>query len=81
MKPLTNSRRSIFLEVANAKEGITKSKLCQHSVYRGGSINRIPHHLVGLQEEGYIKVTRSCRKEYLFNISKKGARMLAILQP
>ena len=81
MKKLTNSRKLIFIEIANAGK-ITKSKLCSKSYHRGGSITRIPHHLMGLESEGYIeyKVVKGV-KDLEFQISKsKGSRMLDLLR-
>lgn len=78
MKLLTNNRRIIFLAIANAGR-ITKSQLCQYSIFRGGNINRIPHHLMGLHSEGYIDMSKIKSNDCLFSVSKKGAKMLALL--
>lgn len=80
MKKLTNNRKSLFLEIAKAGK-ISKSRLCSMSYQRGGGITRIPHHLMGLESEGYIeyKIIRGV-KDLEFQVSKsKGARMLELL--
>lgn len=79
MKVLTNNRKTIFLTIAKARQ-ITKSELCQYSISRGGSMSRIPHHLIGLESEGYIKITEFMKTNCLFGITKKGQRMLSILK-
>jgi predicted transcriptional regulator len=79
MKVLTNNRKTIFLEIANAKQ-ITKSELCQYSISRGGNLSRIPHHLMGLESENYISMTKSTKNDCSFSITKKGQRMLSVLR-
>jgi hypothetical protein len=79
MNPLTNSRKSILLAVANAGE-ITKSKLCHYSRCRGGNIARIPHHLIGLESEGYIEMCMTSNRDHSFSLSKKGIKMARLLE-
>lgn len=79
MKVLTNNRKEIFLTIASTRQ-ITKSELCQYSISRGGSLSRIPHHLMGLESEDYIKMTRLTRNDYSFTITKKGQKMLSALR-
>ncbi|MEB3826260.1 hypothetical protein [Phormidium sp. CCY1219] len=79
-KPLTGTRRSLFLAVAR-QPGITSAQLCAQSCARGGELSRIKHHLAGLIDEGFIAISfRNKRGKSHYQITKsKGKRMLKYL--
>jgi predicted transcriptional regulator len=78
---LTGTRKALFLEIAR-QPGITTAQLCAYSCARGGSLQRINHHLAGLIDEGFICTSfRDRRGKSHYQITKsKGKRMLKYLQ-
>ncbi len=77
-KPLSGVRKILFLAIAT-QPGITKAQLCALSHLRGGDISRLSHHLLGLEDEGFIRVVQRSSKngKLSFRISKsKGKKML-----
>lgn len=77
-KPLSGVRKIIFLAIAT-QPGITKAQLCALSRLRGGDVYRLSHHLLGLEDEGFILVVQRSSKngKLSFRISKsKGKKML-----
>ncbi|WP_419547663.1 hypothetical protein [Microcystis sp.] len=80
-KPLTGSKRFLFLQIARYPD-IAQSSLCACSRFRGGEVTRVNHHLIGLESEGFIKVAaRGKRGSYRYRITTgKGEKMLRSLQ-
>jgi predicted transcriptional regulator len=80
-KLLTGARRALFLEIAKHRQ-ISQSQLCALSYARGGDIQRLNHHLMGLEHEGFIEIVhRGKRGKYQYRITKgKGEKMLQYLQ-
>ncbi|NER31423.1 MAG: hypothetical protein F6J89_28350 [Symploca sp. SIO1C4] len=80
-KLLTGVRKILFLTIANNPR-ITQTQLCALSFSRGGDVHRLNHHLMGLESEGFIRVThRGKRGQFRYTITKsKGKQMLKYLQ-
>lgn len=78
---LTGVRRVIFLKIAENPR-ITQAHLCSFTRARGGEINRLNHHLMGLESEGFIEIIfRGKQGQYQFQITRdKGRKMLKYLQ-
>jgi hypothetical protein len=79
-KILTGARQKLFLIIAESRE-ISQSELCAFSFLRGGELTRITHHLMGLEDEGFIELVESSKQgDYKFKIARgKGERMLKSL--
>ena len=77
---LTNVRKELFLIIAN-NPGITLKEICKFSFCRGGTLSRINHHLMGLENEKFIEIIKWGKSKTLtFKITKiKGQQMLKLL--
>ena len=77
---LTGVRKKLFLLIAESP-GISQSELCSLSWSRGGELIRINHHLMGLENEGFINLIEKGRPgHYKYRISNsKGKKMLKSL--
>ena len=78
---LTGVKRSLFLLVAR-QPGITREDLCAYSIYRGGQLSRINHHLKGLENKGFIcSLLRGKKRKHHYIVARgKGERMFQSLQ-
>lgn len=81
LKLLTGVRKLLFLTILK-NPGITKAQLCAFSQARGGNLQRIGHHLMGLESEGFIEASYVKKQgKFGYFIAKgKGKRMLESLQ-
>lgn len=77
---LTGVRKKLFLLIAKSP-GISQSELCSFSWSRGGGLIRINHHLMGLENEGFINLIEKGKPgDYKYKISHgKGEKMLKSL--
>jgi len=75
-KLLTGARKILFLEIAKHRQ-ISQAQLCALTCARGGDIQRLNHHLMGLEHEGFIEIVhRGKRGKYQYRITKgKGEKM------
>lgn len=80
-KLLTGVRKTIFLIIAEHPH-ISQAQLCAYTVARGGKVHRLNHHLMGLEDEGFIQIVqRGKRGQFRYKITKsKGKRMLGQLK-
>lgn len=77
---LTSVRKDLFIIIAQ-NPGITLTELCKFSMQRGGSLYRINHHLMGLENEKYIEIIKGGKSKIMsFKVTKsKGQQMLKAL--